>query len=429
MKRRDRPQLTRPIDVVEAAYDLESDEQKWLARVLRAVMPDLDLGRGATAHIARMTPSGWLRSPPVASGALRERLAAVASLNAGAPPAIWEALFAEVAVFVSVTEQLRRNAPRALGPAKLLAQEVTPLVDCIGAFASTVGGSSLQIYVPSAMELVIHPRTARAWRVILLHLGTALRLRDRLQPDLASSTGREPEAVLSPSGRLHHAEGPATSNRARRRLVDAVKRIEEARGALRRRDPAAALALWEGLIDGRWSLVDRWESDGRRYLVAHANQPGELTDPRALGATERMYLEYHVRGASTAEIAMALGCSAATVGRALSSIKRRFRLSSREELRQLTRAEDLTLERVELGDATVDVLVSDAPKVDPSWTPLLSTAELDVVGGVLTGRTDKEIALARQVALRTVQNQLRSIYRKTGVRRRGDLLGRLRQRP
>lgn len=423
MRRGDRPALTRPIDVVEAAYDLESGEERWLKRLLRAVLPDLGFGGGATAHVARRSPSGWIRSRPVGIGPLAERLDAVANLNAGASPEIWEALLAEMTAIVSVAEQLRRHAPTTLRPAMELAQEVTPLADCIGAFARAADGTSVQLYVPSATRVVIPPRTARAWRTILLHVGTALRLRNRL----AGQT--DPEAVLSPSGRLEHAEGLAKTNDARGRLVAAVRRIEEARGSLRREDPAAALALWEGLVDGRWSLVDRWERDGRRYLVAHANPPEAIEDPRAIGPSERLYLDYYLRGASVGEIAMALGRSAATVGRSLSAIKRRLRLGTRAELRQLARAEELRHERIELDDLTLDVLVADAPEVDPRWAERLSSAELGVARRVLGGRSDKEIASAREVSLRTVQNQLASIYRKAGVRRRGDLAARLRRGP
>ena len=40
------------------------------------------------------------------------------------------------------------------------------------------------------------------------------------------------------------------------------------------------------LLEGRWSLVDRFDSDGRRFIVAYRNPPGVL-NPRRLTARER----------------------------------------------------------------------------------------------------------------------------------------------
>jgi len=40
-----------------------------------------------------------------------------------------------------------------------------------------------------------------------------------------------------------------------------------ARGALRKRDPEEALRLWQGLIRGRWTLIDWFDTDGRRFVL------------------------------------------------------------------------------------------------------------------------------------------------------------------
>jgi DNA-binding CsgD family transcriptional regulator len=50
----------------------------------------------------------------------------------------------------------------------------------------------------------------------------------------------------------------------------------------------------------------------------------------------------------------------------------------------------------------------------------LTESEAIVIGHVLSGRTNDEIALIRGVSTRTVANQLRSAYRKLGVCSRAE---------
>src|SRR6185503_20071004 len=98
------------------------------------------------------------------------------------------------------------------------------------------------------------------------HLGAGMRLRAAtrgLQLDHAPV-----EAVLDSGGRVQHARAGAANVGARELLREAVRRIEKARTTEGRRDPDAAMDSWEGLVDGRWSLVDRFDTDGKRFIVA-----------------------------------------------------------------------------------------------------------------------------------------------------------------
>ena len=53
--------------------------------------------------------------------------------------------------------------------------------------------------------------------------------------------------------------------------------------------------------------------------------------------------------------------------------------------------------------------------------PILSESEMEVARAVLAGRTNAEIAAARGRSVKTVANQLGSIYGKLGVRDRYEL--------
>src|SRR5581483_3655711 len=94
------------------------------------------------------------------------------------------------------------------------------------------------------------------------------------------------EAVVSPTGRVEHAEGTARDESALAALQRSARRIDKARGGLRRLSPDDALAEWRALVDGRWSLVERIDHDGRRYLVAMRNEP-RARGSRRLSKRER----------------------------------------------------------------------------------------------------------------------------------------------
>lgn len=55
----------------------------------------------------------------------------------------------------------------------------------------------------------------------------------------------------------------------------------------------------------------------------------------------------------------------------------------------------------------------------------LSAAETSVLGDLVAGRSNQEIALARGTSLSTVTNQVSAIFRKLGVRSRAELVLRL----
>ncbi len=158
----------------------------------------------------------------------------------------------------------------------------------------------------------------------------------RLHRVLGDGSAPPEEAVLEPSGKVVHASGPAQETRARAALRRAAVAVDRARGSLRRRDPETALATWQGLAAGRWSLVDRFESDGRRYVIAHRNDP-DVVDPRALTLTERQVAGLAALGRSNKVIAYELGISVNTVGALLSRAARKLGVKSRADLARMIR--------------------------------------------------------------------------------------------
>jgi DNA-binding CsgD family transcriptional regulator len=159
---------------------------------------------------------------------------------------------------------------------------------------------------------------------IAAHLGVGQRYR-RLQKTSPRAS------VFSPSAKLLHAEGDAAKPEARAALAQAVVAIDRARGRQRRADPDGALAARKGLVAARWSLVDEFESDGKRYVVARENEPSSVPIT-ALSKRERQIVGYVALGHSSKLIAYELGIADSTVRVLLSRAMQRLQVTSREEL-------------------------------------------------------------------------------------------------
>lgn len=139
------------------------------------------------------------------------------------------------------------------------------------------------------------------------------------------------DAVLEPAGKVAHAEGDAKAASAREALARAAVAVDRARGKLRRQDNDEAIELWRGLVAGRWSLVERFESDGRRYLIARPNDPKVDLLPM-LTERERQVLMFRAFGHSQKLIAYELGLSVSAVSRSLARAMKKLGLRSPADL-------------------------------------------------------------------------------------------------
>ncbi len=102
--------------------------------------------------------------------------------------------------------------------------------------------------------------TTRVLENVVAHLTATARIRR-----MRGAT----DAVFAPSGGVLHAETRAQSDLEPLRAM--VKRAESARS--RKSSADEALAGWTAVVQARWSLVDQFESDGRRFVVARENEP------------------------------------------------------------------------------------------------------------------------------------------------------------
>jgi DNA-binding CsgD family transcriptional regulator len=201
-------------------------------------------------------------------------------------------------------------------------------------------GIYLGAWLPKSTGLPAQFRTR--WTRVAVHLTAALRLRRRLSDN--SAGGAQSEAVITPAGRIEHAEGEAKGTDARTALRKAVLDVERSRGA-RTHNPDRAVAGWKGLVSARWTLVEQFESDGKRYVLARRNDVRVPRDER-LTTREEQILGFAVLGHTDKLIAYSMGIAHSTVRVLMHRAARKLSARTRAELLQKYRTR-----AVKTGDA------------------------------------------------------------------------------
>jgi DNA-binding CsgD family transcriptional regulator len=97
---------------------------------------------------------------------------------------------------------------------------------------------------------------------------------------------------------------------------------------MRVKEPEQAVDLWKGLVSGRWTLLDHFETDGTRYVVARRNEV-RLTGLRALTERERQAVGYAALGHTNKLIAYEMGLSASTIGVLLHRAAKKLQTTTR----------------------------------------------------------------------------------------------------
>ena len=155
-----------------------------------------------------------------------------------------------------------------------------------------------------------------------------MRLRRRLHESAGAVEAPEGGAVLNASGGVVHADGEARTGIEE--LTEGARRIDHARSAKSGREEDA-LRVWQGLIQGRWSLVEEFDTDGKRFVLAHRN-PEDVRDPRGLTPIESRVVGLAVRGYPDKLVGYHLGIAEGTASSYLVDAMRKLRISNRVEL-------------------------------------------------------------------------------------------------
>jgi DNA-binding CsgD family transcriptional regulator len=317
------------ISAVEACYAPAPDDAAWLSGILGALRP-LQQAIPAAALTFRLDRGFHLGAVAAGDPAMTPNYrATLGTAWERADQELVREWYAPVPAVELASERMRRLPPHLL-PQLAPVFSAHSVKDALGLLALEPDGIGVVVTFPYTEATKLAPRTRHQLRRLTAHVATALRLRSRTQGTV-SPDHPSVDAVVGPDGRVKHATGTAAAEGTLPRLARAVRNVEQARGRLRKTDPDEALTLWEGLVNGRWSLVDHVESDGRRVVLVRRNEPG-AHDPKALSATERDVLAYAALGHSNKHVAYMLGLAPTTVSTHLKKAMRKLGLQTRREL-------------------------------------------------------------------------------------------------
>jgi DNA-binding NarL/FixJ family response regulator len=406
------------IGLVEAAYHLDGSDDDWLQGVLdraasvtmRGFWPTIATYR-YSARFLEVERSATL-GPEQASRILR------ASLSVDVP--IVRRFFRTGPAVTSLSQALYAHEPALADVVQQLSDGVVH--DKLAVKGFTGQGDAVMICWLFGDRVVPSRGEAHRCQCAASHMGAGLRLRrlaGRLTPNAPVV-----EAVLGGDGAVHDARHDAQRAEARDALREAVRAVDRIRTREGRRDPDAALVAWEGLVRGRWSLVDHFDADGRRHVLAVRNDPRH-PDPRGLTDRERQVAEFVGQGHAGKAIAHMLGISRSAVANATARAARKLGLSSLAELAAFFAPTGL---RTTLAETAVEgdrLLVGAFSAVREDLIEQLTDAERAVLAALLAGSTNADIARRRECSERTVANQVQAIFRKLGVRSRAELAVRL----
>ena len=323
------------VQVIEAAYAGTPDDHEWLQGVAEA-SKSLDLGLGVAAFRVDLgAPDarsfevrGFAATVPVEL----PRQALLDSMPTVPGSILERGLLSHPMATLGSTRAVSLGEP--FGSIwKIWARHNFGFDDTLAILGMTPEGAGTILSIPMAKRRRIAPSTMSLLARAAAHLASASRLRNVLAGKTWGPDDSATEAVLDGRGSLHHAVEGLKGAETRDLLRDAVRRCEKARGPLRRTDPEEATALWKALIDGRWSLVDHVDRDGKRFVLVRRNEPN-IRDPKALAPRERHVAALAVHGFSNKHIAYQLGISATTVSAHLHMALRKLNLASRRELVQ-----------------------------------------------------------------------------------------------
>jgi DNA-binding CsgD family transcriptional regulator len=322
------------IDFTEAAYDLGASVEDWLPTMLRRGLPVLEQGLGVAGYhygISRGADRVELLDVHVASGPEDFAERHLRALSTTDPELLRNQLSSGAATTGSAHA---KDDPEQLAH---YVSHVDYCKDVLFITAVDQKGSGVAVVAPLPEITTLSRQDAQRWQMLAAHVEAGHRLRQAIgskatDQDAPASLPHDAEAIFDANSfRITDAVGQAKARTTANKLRDAAITVDRARGSMRDTDPDAALQIWKALVRGRWSIVDWFDTDGRRFVLAIPNSP-EVTDPRGLSERESQVVAFAVRGHTNKMIAYRLGLSTSRVSTLLRSAMRKLGVRTRAHL-------------------------------------------------------------------------------------------------
>lgn len=314
------------IAITEAAYDLRVEDSDWLPNVMKIALPLIDQGLGVAGLIGTKSQSP---GPPNIEQAHVEAMSPdfplrVMRAMAELPP---DKIHRQTESGIRLLSELTAEDPRVILAWR---HHVGFAEDAVGITAMDPDGRGVHLMAPAPGRSKLRRAERRRWRMLAAHLCAGLRLRhaDR-RPSGPLPHGAD--AVLEPRDFSMTEVRPERSGGGLEGLREAAIRMDRARGPMRKAEPEEALETWWALVRGRWSVVDWFDTDDRRYVLGLRNPPS-VKDPRGLTQRESQVVAYAAMGERHKMIAYRLGISRPHVTNAILSALRKLGVKTQAQL-------------------------------------------------------------------------------------------------
>ncbi|TXC67881.1 hypothetical protein FRC91_19570 [Bradymonadales bacterium TMQ1] len=408
--------MSHVVQIAHAAYRLDGDDYGWLHELLGMMGPGLDRGRGLVGFRWRVEEGRVMPEEFITRGgregdeamfrALLQNLDPTRARLAYEKPYCYRSL-SEIAQEHPALDDLRDDSDM---------QQLAHERDVIDFEMLRVDESRCRGWMFSVMRdevAGVEPARRALWEHVAAHIAAGARLRRRLdRADLESAA-----VVYDPRADRLDVRDNALKPSARRETIRAMIAARRHADTLAEHRPMDAMKLWQGLVAGRWSLLDMVDSDGRTYTVLRENAVDVRSTVR-LSERERQVAYLVGRGHHTKLVAYELGLSPSTVRSQLRSAMLKLNVEGRAGLIRLVSSVFEAQSPVSVEEPALLALAEQ-----PCNLPVqLSEAERDVARQVYEGLSNEAIATRRKTSPRTVANQLRAIYSKLGLSSREELV-------
>lgn len=232
----------------------------------------------------------------------------------------------------------------------------------------------------------------REWMYVAAHVAAITRIRMAHEP--ADYFALAEWIYDKKTGRVIDAKSEAKDKEVSGRLIQATKTLDRNRVD----KDETVITKWQALTEGRWTLLDVIDGP-QNYVVAMPNDP-PVREAVAMTTKQSQVLWFLLQGHSQAFVAYELGISPIAVSRLLTALRKKFGVKTTVELLRLTRG-----------------VLPQTP-----IPPALTDAQKDLMEGIANGFSDSEIAKRRNRSVKTVRNQIQTIYRLLGVNSRAELV-------
>lgn len=317
-------------ELLEHIYRLDVEPQQWQQRLAEEIRCRLPPGPGVLSYEfdirepKRKTVLGQVIGVGDIEGFTEQAPQVHESLDSDLYRQLSTGLGTHAATIQEALERLSVDRS-VLTPVE---QSIEPLgfEDIWGVCSMNPNGVGIVFAMPLLDREDVRDVNRRTWTRVGVHIAAAHRLQRRLR---GSPDFEDAEGIFRADGSEVQLGGPAVDDREA--LSRFIHTIDKARAHDYRSGDSTTLNVWEGLLRGRWSLVDHIDSDGAHFLLAIRNDP-DAEAPQILSRREAQVASYAAQGHMNKEIAYELGLAVSTVASHLSKALIKLNLGSRTEL-------------------------------------------------------------------------------------------------